>query len=331
MRSHRDKNNPFYIALILPLLILLLAPWEISSFAQAGGAQNAEAAKPSADGAALIEAKTFPSKALARDVRYLVHLPPSYNTGNRRYPVIYFLHGLFENERRWQERGAAALLDRLRSEGHVGDFIVAVPDGGRSFYMNFKDGKGQFEDAIAKDFIEYIDANYRTIAAKQGRAIMGISMGGFGALKIAFRYPDKFSGVGAHSAALVAEAPAKPAEQNTRAGRIYYQILTPIFGDPIDKELFDDNNPVVLAERNAAKIKSEKLKIYFDCGTEDRFGFYEGAKILDERLTKAGIEHEFHLFPGNHGWEYGLSVLDRSLGFLWQTLSQADKAKAKAR
>jgi S-formylglutathione hydrolase FrmB len=124
-----------------------------------------------------------------------------------------------------------------------------------------------------------------------------------------------FSAVIAHCAAIL---PAFPPKQDNP--RSFYGLFSAVFGDPYDKEMWADNDPVVLAQRNAVAIKKTGLKIYFDCGTEDRFGFFNGAKTLDSTLTSAQITHEFHLFPGNHGWPYTIGVMDHSFPFAWQTI-----------
>src|SRR4051812_15667242 len=85
--------------------------------------------------------KTFPSKVLGKEIRYGLYLPPSYaNSPAKKYPVLYFLHGLNENETRWSQRGMTdVMLDRMISEGKLGEFIVAIPFGAISFYTNTRD------------------------------------------------------------------------------------------------------------------------------------------------------------------------------------------------
>jgi S-formylglutathione hydrolase FrmB len=175
-----------------------------------------------------------------------------------------------------------------------------------------------WEQALSIDLIKYIDTTYRTMPGPAHRAIGGISLGGYGALKMAFRHPEMYRAVIAHCAAILPDFPPKPSQPSNRPS--FYTLFSAVFGEPYDKTLWDNNDPVVLAKRNAAQIKKSGLKIYFDCGTEDRFGFFNGAKTLDATLTTEQITHEFHLFPGNHGWPYTISVMDRSFPFAWQTI-----------
>src|ERR1051325_7904447 len=129
-----------------------------------------------------VEYKAFQSKLLGREIRYGVYLPPSYaNSPDKKYPVLYFLHGLFEDETRWSTRGDTdQILDRLIGEGKIGEFIVAIPYGGTSFYTNMRDGSEKWEDAIVTEFLPMIESTYRVNASRSQRGISGTSMGGYG-------------------------------------------------------------------------------------------------------------------------------------------------------
>src|SRR5207302_10645271 len=113
-----------------------------------------------------VEYKTFQSKLLGRELRYGIYLPPSYNASPaKKYPVLYFLHGLFEDETRWSSRGETdQIMDRMIADGKIGEFIVAIPNGASSFYVNTRDGKEQWEDMIVKEFIPMVESNYRVNA-----------------------------------------------------------------------------------------------------------------------------------------------------------------------
>src|SRR5215468_3714339 len=268
-----------------------------------------------------IKYSTFHSASLERDLNYAVLLPASYDKETkRRYPVLYFLHGMNGNEREFERRGVAAAVEKLEANGKIGEFIIVSPAGGNSFYINSKTGV-RYEDAIVKDLIPYIESTYRAVGARNGRAIQGISMGGFGALMIAFKHPELFSSVTTHCAALFPELP-KPSGEDRRA-QFLAGLIGRIFGDPPDDNYFKANNPFDLADSNLAAIKMSGIKIYFDVGDQDRYGFTQPNKAFDEKLNKAGLAHEFHVFPGSHGWEYMLSVADHSYEFLWKNFPAA--------
>lgn len=276
----------------------------------------AAAQQPAARGR--VEYAEFESASLGQRVRYAVSLPASYDQKpGRRYPVVIFLHGLNNTERDWETEGMQSRLEELRAAGKVGDFILASPFGANSFYLNAKGG-ARYEDAVVRDFIPFVDKTYRTIASRDARVVEGISMGGFGALLIAFKHPDLFAGVAAHSAALFDELPAAPADASNRLASFRHQLAARLFGSPPDAEHFRANNPLHLARANAAKLKG--LKIYFDVGEADRYGFQTGNKQLDQVLTQAGVAHEFHLAPGGHGWAFLTSRAEPALTFVWDAL-----------
>lgn len=295
---------------------------------QAGAAPQASAAtSPPQDNG--VEYGSLQSPSLGKELKYAVQFPPSYKTDTkRRYPVLYFLHGMNGNEGEFQRRGVAAEVSKLRDEKKIGEFIIVAPAGENSFYINSKNGV-MYEDAIIKDLIPHIEKTYRTLGTAGSRSIQGISMGGWGALMIAFKHPEMFSSVSTHSAALYDELP-KPNGAD-RYSQFLDRTIKRIFGDPPDEAFFQANNPLHLGEANAAAIKKSGLKIYFDVGEQDRYGYQATNKLLDERLTKAGVMHEFHVFPGNHGWEYMISVADHSYTFLWKNFKIDAKAPSSAR
>src|SRR5262245_3424587 len=154
-----------------------------------------------------VKYSAFTSKILGRELKYGVYLPQSYNsTPAKKYPVLYFLHGLFEDEMRWSMRGGTdQILSRMITEGKIGEFIVAIPFGGSSFYTNTRDGSERWEDFITMEFVPMIESTYRVNTGKTTRGISGTSMGGYGALKIAMKHPDMFGSASAHSAVLLEE------------------------------------------------------------------------------------------------------------------------------
>jgi S-formylglutathione hydrolase FrmB len=265
-----------------------------------------------------VEYKSFPSKLLGRDLKYGVYLPPSYaSSPNKKYPVLYFLHGLFEDETRWSTRGQTdQIMNRMIAEGKIGEFIVAIPYGGTSFYTNTRDGSEKWEDAIVTEFIPLIESSYRINATRATRGISGTSMGGYGALKIAMKHPDLFGSASAHSAVLLQDLSAA----KVSAGRLqrFQALFDKIYGINQDLSYWEANNPMTLA-KDTKKLNG--LKLYFDCGTEDDYGFDVGARQFDEMLTKAGYAHDSHLYPGRHGWDYAMQHTNESLLFHWRAFS----------
>jgi S-formylglutathione hydrolase FrmB len=258
---------------------------------------GAEASSVQAVGRA--ECFSLDSKILKRSVPYCTLLPPSYDADrSRRYPVLYLLHGLGENEESFLRAGGINLVEDMWDQHTLGEFLIVTPNGDDSFYINSRDGRVLYEDFFLREFMPFIENRYRISPGRQFRGITGISMGGYGALHLAFRHASLFGSVSAHSAALM-EAPPPVTAQNADGSLA------------VDREFWDENNPLELAK--TARLNG--LEIYFDCGSEDDYGFYQGAKTLDRELTLRHIPHEFHLYPGRHDWDYFAAQLPRSLAF----------------
>jgi S-formylglutathione hydrolase FrmB len=250
---------------------------------------------------------TFTSASLGREVAISVQLPPSYATGSRKYPVVYALHGLFEGAGFWEQRGLAAQLDGLWAKGELPEFLVVAVDGGNSFYVNGPSGR--YQDLVTRDAIAHVESTYRAVAGRAGRALLGISMGGYGALRIAFSQPEVFAAVATHSAMLLQKPPTR--EDGARGGQM--MAFNRVFGDPIDVALWTASDPLALAQKVDPRAVPA---LYLDCGTEDRYGLSAGNQELHKRLEARGIPHEFGLYPGDHGYAYVQTVLGRSLRFI---------------
>jgi S-formylglutathione hydrolase FrmB len=253
-----------------------------------------------------IDCTALNSRILKQVVHYCVYLPAGYDAGAaktpaQRYPVLYFLHGLGDNEQTLFNGGGWTLLDDLRNQHKMGDFLIVAPEGRRSFYVNSADGSVRYSDFFLQEFMPKIEGQYRIRAGRAGRAISGISMGGYGALRFAFAHPDLFSAVSAQSAALITESP-KELDAASQTGAPLAGVLGPVFGKPINVPHWNDNSPFVLARENAVALR--KLAIYFNCGREDNYGFEKGAAALDGELQKEKVSHEYRSYPGDHSLTY---------------------------
>jgi putative tributyrin esterase len=271
-----------------------------------------------------VECDSISSAILGRDLRYCVALPADYTAlAPRRYPTLYFLHGLFEDEASWSERGGERVFETLVAEGQLGPFLVVLPDGGKSFYVNSFDGRERYEDFFIQEFVPAIDRKYRTLADAAARGIGGTSMGGYGALHLAMRHPDVFGSASAHSAALLPKFP----DPIPKEGRwsFYARVLQEPFGSPLNQSYMEASNPLTLAQHPE---RFAGLKLYFDCGDKDRYGFEVGAQMLDRILTEKNFPHEFTLRSGDHGWTYLTQYLKYSLLFHWREFQPARQSVA---
>lgn len=257
------------------------------------------------------ECRNAPSKILGHPVAYCVILPPSYDAGkNTRYPVLYLLHGLGGNAQQFINGGGLDMLQDLWQQKKIGEFLVVTPSADRTFYVNSFNGRVRYQDFFIREFLPYFETHYRVIRDRHHRGISGISMGGYGALRFAFLYPETFGSVSAHSAALVQNPPR--AKLSGAQDMAITQFLGSAFGAPFDPAYWTRESPFTIVRDHS---RPRNLLIYFDCGSDDDFGFYRGAKAFHELLLSRRIPHEFHLYPGRHDWSYFAQHLPASFEF----------------
>lgn len=288
----------------------------------------------------------FESAALGVQKSFRVYLPSSYENSPGRYPVIYLLHGQGATERTWvDDVGLAEAADEIDLRA-----IVVMPDGDRGLYANGQtaasyedcmadinparnkaETRGEFcvraaryEGYIVSDLISYIDRHYHTVPRREGRAVSGDSSGGLGAMNLAFRHKDVFSSVASHSGVVV---PLYKGPHPYEAGKAIFMsgddLKRPDLRDYVNA--FGSNiggwrehSPDYLAGR----LKNGEVAIYFDCGREDEFGFYDEALFFHDRLTALGIAHEFRSATGNHNEALWRQQIKESLRFHIQHFKQ---------
>jgi S-formylglutathione hydrolase FrmB len=225
--------------------------------------------------------RTFYTPALDREMPYYVYLPPLYGAENRRYPVLYMLHGGGQHRDEWPAYGFVDAADRMMASKELHPFIIVLPQGDYSYWLNHPDDGERWGDYVAFDLVRQVDSSFRTLPTPDKRAIGGLSMGGLGALHLSFLHPDVFRNVAAHSPALYPDDGSMP-----------------LLGQGED---FAARDPVLLA---LSQPEVEHLDIAIDIGEEDYF--IERAMELHDALDLRGIPHAFNVLPGVHGdgyWE----------------------------
>src|SRR5258708_10844928 len=251
-----------------------------------------------------VQCSTVKSQYMPASVGYCALLPASYDTQPaKKFPTLYFLHGLGGDGSFLVASGGWGLIADLQEQKSIGEFLVITPDADSTFYINSKSGKSRYEDFFIRDFVPQMEKQYRLIHARSGRAIAGISMGGYGALRFAFKYPQMFTAVSAHMPALMEQLPHGAGNAGVMG------FIGSAFGRPADDPFWKVNTPFVFAR--TADLRG--LKIYIDCGDQDDYGFDAGTREMDKLLTARHVQHVVHIYSGGHTWQFVAQHLEESL------------------
>jgi len=265
------------------------------------------------------ECATVKSAVLARSVRYCAFLPASFDIDKtKHYPVLYYLHGLGDNEQSLLNMGGWDLVEELRRQGKIGELVLLAPSGGHTFFLNSADGKIRYEDFLLKEFIPQMEKKYRGNGTAARRGITGVSMGGFGALRLAFHYPQQFAAVSAQMPALIAEIPVNFAAGGRGSPAA---VMGDVFGNPVNLVYFQKNNVFFFA-KTAPVAQLKRLKIYFDVGNNDDYGFEQGGEKLHQLLDSRGVPNEFHIYPGRHDAQFVMRHFSEVMQFQWQAIAK---------
>ncbi len=256
------------------------------------------------------------SAALGAPLDYALYLPEGYGgPREQRYPVLYLLHGHGADHRYWLDRiGIAATLDALIAAAEIRPLVVVMPDGGTSWYVDSaaRGGPGDHATAIARDLVDNVDATVTTVAERAGRAVAGLSMGGFGALHLAFDRPERFGAVVALSPAVF--VPGGLSWQRWSLGRTEEERarwFQGAFGVPFDATVYRELHPLArLDERGGAP------RVLLAAGDDDGFGFELGTVELFLALRRRAAPVELRLDDGGHDRVYWRSVVPEMLRFI---------------
>jgi S-formylglutathione hydrolase FrmB len=240
-----------------------------------------------------------------RRARYGVFLPKGYNdkvNAQKSYPWVIWLHGMRGSLYKFRDNGGD-VFNAMRKSGKIPAMILVTPSAGSMpLYMN-GGAQGDLEDAVLKDIWSDVEKKFRISKHRHETAIMGVSMGALGAMKMALRFPEKFGSVAVHSGPVL---PLDPAEMSGRFKRYgEFMQIDRVFGSPIDKKKWATEIPMAIIEAKPAKA-FEGLRIYMDAGSADRYKFGEPNQEFSKALTAKGIKHTFRFIKGGgHSWGAG--------------------------
>ena len=279
---------------IVLLLVSSLA-WNSFNYVPAVPQTSVERAQTTAPTSnARVQTVALQSQLVGKTLPYNVVLPVNYEqpaARSTRYPVLYLLHGLTGHYDNWTSK------TRVSEYAAAHEIIIVTPEGNDGWYTDSQMAPAEkYETYIIRELIPDVDRRFRTVNARDGRAIAGLSMGGYGALKFGVKYPAMFAFVGSMSG-----APNVATWTRDERFEFIWRSLHPVFGNEGSPTRAANDVPKLYRELSADQIAALPY-IYMDCGTEDHL--LTANRSFVEILVTKKIPHEYHELPGRHSWEY---------------------------
>ncbi|HMH34109.1 MAG TPA: alpha/beta hydrolase-fold protein [Puia sp.] len=268
----------------------------------------------------VIEQKTVRSSILGKEVKYTIYLPADYDLSQRNYPVVYLLHGYSDDNTGWLQFGEInRYADKAIADGIIPPMIIVMPNGDSSWYINSYDGKEKYEDFFVKEFMPSIEKTYHIKAEKRFRGIAGLSMGGFGTLIYALKYPELFAAAAPLSAAVFDDnamigMPDKNYE--TTFGQLYGRGLKD--KDRLNQIWYGNSILKIVETKSTDDLK--KVRYWIDCGDDDFLT--KGNCLLHIALSEKHVPHEYRVRDGAHNWTYWRTGITDALQFIGTSFHQ---------
>lgn len=235
------------------------------------------------------------SPSMKKEIKNVIILPQGYEKDQKQsYPVVYLLHGHGGRYDSWIKETQPQLPELATVLG----MIFVCPDGSDSWYWDSPiDSSSRYETYISRELTDYIDKNYRSIASPKGRAITGYSMGGHGALWLAFRHPDLYGAAGSMSGGV-----------DIRPFPHSWHIKDYLGSYEENPEIWEKHTVI---NQLPYKAPAGQLALIIDCGSSDFF--YEVNRKLHEKLLYYRIPHDYIIRPGSHTFSYWRNAIGYQL------------------
>lgn len=257
---------------------------------------------------------SFHSSILQKEINYSIFLPPHYAGNEMKYPIIYALHSFGANRNEYIDGiQMHALVDSLINASVIPPCLIVTPDAGISWYINDYQDSIRYGEMFIQEFIPWVESHYRTLETRQGRSIMGFSMGGSGALNFALKRSDLFGSVGAFCAGFSTKA--QIIADRDEDYKTYHQELygVALLGEQRVNQHFLDNNPLYLVAASDQDILSS-IQWYIASADDDDHSV--GNAELHLALKKRNVSHEFRVSDGEHTHAFVNMMLPDYLNFL---------------
>ncbi|MGF1455325.1 MAG: alpha/beta hydrolase [Alphaproteobacteria bacterium] len=223
-----------------------------------------------------------------------IYTPKNYDPSrDEPYPLLLQLHG--GNGSRDALKRQAPALERAIARGLIPPVVSVMPSAGRSLYMDFRDGSERWETFVLEDLIPHMRATHHVARGREGMVVTGVSMGGMGALRLAFKHPDRFLAVAAMEPGIPPALTFDDVQLRDQFWRAP-ALLEKIYGSPVDRTTWKANNPASIAAADPERLV--ELAIYLEAGDQDMFYLHHGTEFLHRILFDAGLSHEYRLVRG---------------------------------
>lgn len=242
-------------------------------------------------------------------IEYGVYTPPNWQLGES-LPIILFLHGGGGSQYSFEKYGGAEYLDQKINSGEIPRVIMVTPDGGNGFWENWQDGSYQFRDWVLNDVFPKVQQQYQTLSCPEHCHLAGISMGGFGVLRMAYFQPTKFASVSSISAPIYSDQQAN--QQSTSLLAKLFFPLERIFGENPETE-YRSGNPYNSWVDNKAQ---QTMRLQLIWGDQDHKKIKLANEQFHQHLLENSVEHDYFVYTGKHKWRDWIPNLDRVFNFL---------------
>lgn len=259
-----------------------------------------------------LDSASLRSEALGKRMRFTVLCPRSAE-GARPGPdlhVVYLLHGYGGDERSLDEEGLSGRLLAAWEEGRLPPACLVMPDGERGFYLDWHDGSRRYEDYVVKEIIPAAEAHLGIAPGRERRHVVGVSMGGYGALLLGLGHPELFASAASISGVLFDEEKAIDL-----AGNRFLRWAIDIdrmLGDGTDAEFLARHNVYSLVD---ALPEGERPRLFLASGVGEPDALRRPSRLFHEHLAARGIAHEWRVYDGSHDWADWAPVIEEAIAF----------------
>jgi enterochelin esterase-like enzyme len=258
-----------------------------------------------------LEVHSIASRELARTLDYgLLAPPPHTGEGQRFRHLFYLLHGFGDDHRALDRFGVSDTLYAAMSAARIPRAHIVTPAGERGFYINWHDGTHDYEDYILREVLPAAEKRLGIEVDRQHRHLIGVSMGGLGAVQIGLRHPELFASMASLSGVFPDDEEAEALVRSSPINR--YVELERVFGDCSDRAFFEAHNPFWVARRRGPDLGQ---KLFLAVGDDERALFADTNAALHELLEQIGIPHEYLVYEGGHGWRHWAPIIERAMRY----------------